>query len=270
MWGCSTTAPSADRATYRQSTSASPQPVPAPSPARPLVPPRPPTPQPWKQTPLARPPVSIRPGASARPITGAAVRLLSIPVAIAAALLWPNSLDDSSLDRGWTGTLNPMTLRPWTSQEEFEQFWQLPQQERERLIQESRNAMATSTASVPAPQSTLQTAPRRHPNQTCENEVLDHLQAEKDRICSSIPGESCSPKKVNPKRLDNEPCSVIRRRIQAFENCLNIRQFIQDECFKGVPDEPHARAMNELRSGLGHCLALEARNCASGHPMAER
>jgi hypothetical protein len=37
-----------------------------------------------------------------------------------------------------------------------------------------------------------------------------------------------------------------------------------------MPDEPHTRAMNELKSGIAHCLALEARNCAPGHPMSER
>jgi Novel toxin 16 len=171
------------------------------------------------------------------------------------------------MDKGWQDTLNPMTLMPWTSREEYTQFWRLPQQQREQRIRASRNAMANPAGT---PQSAPQTAEKRHPGQTCDNSVLSYLQAEKNRICSSIPGESCSPKKVSPKRLDNVPCSTARQRIQAIQNCLNIRQFIQEECFNGIPDEPHTRAMNELKNGIAHCLALEARNCAPGHPMSER
>jgi hypothetical protein len=270
-WGCATAVTPVDSA-YRQSAATGPQSVSSPPPpsARPRAHSPPPPPQPAKPAPLMRPPASAAPGISARPFVGTATRLLSIPAAIAAVLLWPSSLDDSSRNRGWTGTLNPVTLMPWASGEEYDQFWQLPQQERERLIRESRSTMAHSPPSTPTPQPAPQETERRHPDQTCDNAVLDHLQAEKSRICSSIPGESCSPKKVNPKRLDNEPCSAVRRRIQAFQNCLNIRQFIQDECFSGLPDEPHARVMSELKSGLAHCLALEARNCAPGHPMSER
>ena len=130
----------------------------------------------------------------------------------------------------------------------------------------------------PQPQPTPQQPPlpeigplphqRRNPNQTCPNAVLDSLQAEKDRICNSIPGESCSPSKVSPRRLARRPCSEIRRRIQAIGDCLQIRQRIQDECFGGQPDPIHQRVMNELNNGLTACLALEAQNCAPGHPMA--
>ncbi|HYO56429.1 hypothetical protein [Archangium sp.] len=157
----------------------------------------------------------------------------------------------------WTNTLNPVTLMPWSSQEEHDQFWRLPQQERERLIQASRNAMGGSKPS------------RRYPNQTCDDAVLGHLQAEKDRICNAMPGASCSPSGKSARRLARMPCSQIRLRIQALQNCIHIRQFIQDECFGGVPDTPHERALNEHKLGLAHCLALEAENCAPGHPMAD-
>jgi hypothetical protein len=264
VWGCATGVTSAESTAYRQSVAGSPQPITSPPPLsiRPPVHSPPRVPQPAGRPPALRPPA---PGVSAHP-GPAAIRLLSIPAAIAAVLLWPSRLGDSSMDKGWQNTVNPVTLMPWTSREEYTQFWRLPQQQREQLIRTSRNAMATSAG---APQPAPQMAVKRHPGQTCENSVLGHLQAEKNRICSSIPGESCSPKKVSPKRLDNVPCSAAKQRIQAIQNCLNIRQFIQDECFNGVPDEPHTRAMNELKSGIAHCLALEARNCAPGHPMSE-
>jgi len=187
-------------------------------------------------------------------------------------LLWPSTLEGEHLSLDWTNTLNPVTLMPWSSQEEHDQFWRLPQQKREWLIQASRSATggsppsgATSEAGSASPAS-----PRRHPNQTCEDSVLIHLQAEKDRICQSIPGESCSRSKTNPKRLERVPCSEVQRRIQAFRNCINIRQFIQDECFGGRPDTRHEKALNQYKDGLAHCLALEARNCAPGHPMADQ
>jgi hypothetical protein len=268
VWGCATDVTSAQSTSYQQSVAGSPQPVtssPPPS-IRPPVHSPPRVPHPAGQSPVFRPPAPAAPGVSVRS-SPAAIRLMSIPAAIAAVLLWPSSLGDSSMDRGWQETLNPITLMPWTSREEYTLFWQLPQHQREQLIQASRNAMANS---VGAPEAAPQTAERRRPGQTCENSVLSYLQAEKDRICTSIPGESCSPKKVSPKRLDKVPCSAAKHRIQAIQNCLTIRQFIQDECFDGMPDEPHTRAMNELKSGIAHCLALEARNCAPGHPMSER
>jgi hypothetical protein len=265
VWGCATKLTSAESTSYRQSVASSPPPVTSPPPpsTRPPVHSPPRVPQPAGRSPVLRPPA---PGVSAD-FSPAAIRLLSIPAAIASVLLWPGSLDDSSMDKGWQDTLNPMTLMPWASREEYIQFWQMPQQQREQLIQASRNAMANSAG---APQSAPQTAEKRRPGQTCENSVLSHLQAEKNRICGSISGESCSPKKVSPKRLDHIPCSTAKQRTQALQNCLNIRQFIQEECFNGMPDEPHTRAMNELRSAIAHCLALEARNCAPGHPMSER
>ena len=110
--------------------------------------------------------------------------------------------------------------------------------------------------------------PRRYPNQTCEDEVLDKLQVEKDKICNSIPGESCSPSKVSPKKLEKRPCSKIRERNRAIRDCLAIRQRIQDQCFGGKPDQAHQDVMDQLNNGLNACLALEKINCAPGHPMA--
>jgi hypothetical protein len=115
---------------------------------------------------------------------------------------------------------------------------------------------------VPAPQT------RRWPNQTCEDNVLDQLQAEMHRICDAIPGDSCSPSKVSQKKLDRRPCSAIRTRIAALKACLAARQRIQDECFGSQPDPRHAQAIQEITNAIQACEALEAINCAPGHPMA--
>lgn len=109
---------------------------------------------------------------------------------------------------------------------------------------------------------------RRYPNQTCENEVLDELQAEMHRICNAIPGISCSPKKTNPKKLAKIPCSAIRKRLAAQKACLAARIHIQNECFGGKPDPVHAQAIQDVTNGIKACETLEAINCAPGHPMA--
>ena len=108
---------------------------------------------------------------------------------------------------------------------------------------------------------------RRHPNQTCRNEVLDRLQDEMHRTCDSIPGPSCSPSR-SAKMLARIPCSVIRQRIEAFRECLRKRQEIQDTCFGGIPDARHVPPMEQINQGLANCERLAAVNCAPGHPMS--
>ena len=127
--------------------------------------------------------------------------------------------------------------------------------------------MASNPPITVAPPIT-QTVPRRYPNQTCENTVLDQLQALKDQICAQIVGESCSPSKVSPRRLARRPCSEIGARIAAMTACLVARQNIQSTCFGGTPDPAHARAIAEIINGITACQALAAINCAPGHPMA--
>jgi hypothetical protein len=109
---------------------------------------------------------------------------------------------------------------------------------------------------------------QRYPNQTCTDAELDRLQGEKDRICGAIPGGSMSPSKVSHKRLARVPCSMIKARIQAQQACLAKRQEIQNECFGGQPDPVHERAIKEMEEGIAKSQALEAVNCAPGHPMA--
>lgn len=224
-----------------------------------------------------RPPLTVaQPSAPGSSSTGGRVisvaRLASIPVAVLAVVLWPSELGDGTLRKDWSNTINPVTLEQWRSPEEFEGFWRLPQEDRERLIKASQGGLRNSNPSAPVPQPTLtsQVSSRRHPNQTCDNAMLDHLQAEKDRICNSMPGTSCSTASTSAKRLAKMPCSQIRVRIQALQNCIAIRQLIQAECFGGLPDEPHRKALGEYRNGLEQCLALEGVNCAPNHPMADR
>jgi hypothetical protein len=109
----------------------------------------------------------------------------------------------------------------------------------------------------------------RNPNQTCCDERLDELQTEKNRICNSTPGESCSSSKVSPKRLARRPCSEIRTRLESLRKCYIIRKQIQDECFGGMPDPAHKNALQETQNGIDSCIELEKENCAPGHPMAE-
>lgn len=216
-------------------------------------------------------PAPVKSGTRVRAPTHPAARLLDVPVALLAILLWPSELDGEALSLEWTNTLNPVTGLPWSSQEEYDGFWRLPQQERERLIQASRNAQGGSKpfGATPESRSASGAGARRHPNQTCDDAVLDHLQAEKNRICNAMPGASCSTASNSAKRLARMPCSQIRLRIQALRNCINIRWFIQDECFGGVPDTRHQEVLSEYENGLVQCQSLEAVNCAPGHSMAE-
>jgi hypothetical protein len=62
-------------------------------------------------------------------------------VLVLAVLLYPSELGDGTLRQDWRNTLNPVTRKPWSSQQEHDEFWQAPLHERERRIQESRNSL---------------------------------------------------------------------------------------------------------------------------------
>ena len=248
---------------------------PAPvTPTPPLGPP-PALPPPTITPPTTAPPPAweFRPPPRIAPPLEPPVRPWWIPSALGSAVivglivfLWPNETAPP-----WMDTLNPITGGPYASREEYDQISRMNPNDFAEAVRRHRQQAAPQPAPPqpqpnPAPQP--QPGPRRNPNQTCDDAVLDQLQADKDRICNAIPGESCSPSKVSPKRLERRPCSEIRARIQAVRDCIAIRQRIQNECFGGAPDPVHQRVMNELNSGLQACLALEAINCAPGHPMA--
>jgi hypothetical protein len=189
--------------------------------------------------PVTAPPVTAPPGPGLRPLPPLVTpRPPPIPLLVAIFILvWPND----SIVSG---------------------------EEERRLLEEARRAQAAreptaGPAPAPAP------GARRHPNQTCDDATLDAMQAAMHAVCDRIPGESCSPKKVSLKKLARRPCSQIRIRILAVRECMRLRQAIQDDCFGGQPDAVHQGVMDELASGLEHCLALERVNCAPGHPMAD-
>ncbi|PTL76446.1 hypothetical protein DAT35_49870 [Vitiosangium sp. GDMCC 1.1324] len=109
-----------------------------------------------------------------------------------------------------------------------------------------------------------------YPGQTCKNSLLDKLEAKKDQLLREIP--RYNPKEHNTKsekKLDKVPCSKIRLRLEAMKKVLETRWEIQKECFGGKPDSGHNTAMTELEKGLAAAKALEAKNCAPGHPMSE-
>jgi hypothetical protein len=170
-----------------------------------------------------------------------------------------------------SGCHMPSKQRPFPSFDEpgpLKPFKPMTDRELEEWLGPKGSQPKPGPVAPPVPQVGPRPGPRRHPDQTCENDVLDKLQKKKDDICNSIPGESCSPSKVSPKRLARRPCSQIRVRIQSVRDCLKIRQDIQDTCFGGKPDPVHLKVMKELNDGLAHCVALAAINCAPGHPMA--
>jgi Domain of unknown function (DUF4157) len=121
----------------------------------------------------------------------------------------------------------------------------------------------------PVPNPTPEPGPRRWPNQTCEDNVLDKLEEWMHKVCDIIPSESCSPAKVSPKRLARRPCSEIRGRIDWLQECLWRRNWVQVDCFGGQPDKKHQDVIDEINNAIAACKALEAINCAPGHPMAD-
>jgi hypothetical protein len=222
-----------------------------------------PMPPPMLVPPAAVPPVTATPPVAAPPVA-AGPRPVPVPVpvppialgvfAFLIVLLWPSDSIESGADE-----------RRKLDEDDRRRRQQKPIPPTVGVTPEP----APDPGPTPAPR--LGTAPheRRLPNQTCENHILDTLQIAMHNVCDRIPGESCSPKKVSPKKLARRPCSQIRQRIEAVRECLRLRQGIQDQCFGGVPDETHARTLLDVQSGLTACVALAAVNCAPGHPMAE-
>jgi hypothetical protein len=120
----------------------------------------------------------------------------------------------------------------------------------------------------PCPQPTPKT--RRRPEQTCDDEELDRLQAEKDQLANAIPPfDPAVPDSRNPKRLARAPCSRIKQRLRALEALLAKRWEIQNTCFGGKPDQPHQNEISAVERAIKRTTDLEAINCAKGHPMAE-
>ncbi|NEP23535.1 DUF4157 domain-containing protein [Moorena sp. SIO3I6] len=105
---------------------------------------------------------------------------------------------------------------------------------------------------------------RKHSNQTCEDEVLERLQEEKDAICGSIPLPKCKPaldklkagKKLKGISVKGMTKNHVINRIIIIQECIDKRQQIQDECFGGKPDQRHEDAINQMKNALENCQEL--------------
>jgi hypothetical protein len=127
-------------------------------------------------------------------------------------------------------------------------------------------ATAAPTATT-VPITTAVPKARRNPNQTCDDEELDRLEEEKNKLCQGKYAADCSPDQ-RPKVLARIPCSAIMRSLEKRLICLSKRKLIQDKCFGGVPDAGHKMQMGQVQNGINNCEALKLVNCAKGHPMA--
>jgi hypothetical protein len=128
----------------------------------------------------------------------------------------------------------------------------------------SATSMPTTTA---VPITTTIPIARRYPTQTCDDDELDRLEGEKDKLCKPKGGyaASCNRKKVDVTLIR---CSAILLGIQQRQICKARRQLIQDKCFGGKPDAGHQTAIDQEQNGIDQCEALKLINCAKGHPMA--
>jgi len=129
-------------------------------------------------------------------------------------------------------------------------------------------AKATSAA---VPRVAAPPKARKYPNQTCEDEELAKLEAEKDKLCNDGYAVNCKGNPEHPedkKRLDTIPCSKIMLSLQQRLACFYHRNLIEDLCFGGVPDEAHKGEIENVKRGAGHCAKLKEINCAEGHPMS--
>jgi len=129
-------------------------------------------------------------------------------------------------------------------------------------------AKATSAA---VPRVAAPPKARKYPNQTCEDEELAKLEAEKDRLCGEGFDLNCrgNPKDPgNQTKLDNIPCSEVMRSLQERLACYFQRNLIEDLCFGGIPDKGHQVQIDGLKRSIEHCAKLKETNCAEGHPMS--
>ncbi len=132
-------------------------------------------------------------------------------------------------------------------------------------------APPTPATSTTAPVATV-AKPQKYPNQTCEEDERIRLRNEKNKICNLNGGYAarCGGGKVNEDKLPLIPCSAILLSLRQRQACLAVRWLVQDKCFGGKPDPEHEGAIDEVQNGIDHCEALKLKNCAKGHPMAEK
>jgi hypothetical protein len=79
---------------------------------------------------------------------------------------------------------------------------------------------------------------RKYPDQTCEDERREELQAQKNAACNV-------PRSCKDQSLD---CDEILQRIEQNKACLAARQQMRDECFGGVGDQIHDDQIQACRT----------------------
>lgn len=96
--------------------------------------------------------------------------------------------------------------------------------------------------------------PRRHPNQTCDDVTLDRLELAKQQACYGEPW-SCSDnvERLGRKRERLLPCATLLGNIARGEACFAARQRIQDECFRGSPEDGHDEAIEQITGAIRRC-----------------
>ena len=118
-------------------------------------------------------------------------------------------------------------------------------------------------------------------NQTCRNEVLEGVQARKEKLESQLKKkENCNPN-ADAKDLAAQagiPCSAIRKRVKVLTKLLAVRQEKQAKCFNDpkkdkTPKERKARdthdqAIDDTKKAINSTKARARINCKPGHPMA--
>ncbi|MBK9263620.1 MAG: hypothetical protein IPM54_27915 [Polyangiaceae bacterium] len=143
-----------------------------------------------------------------------------------------------------------------------------------QLIVHAATAKPTTTTTAPPISIPIAVPTTRYPSQTCEDKRLNELEAAKKAVCPParpLPGQPCKPREKGVTLLPQCPCSLIRARIAASKVCIAARQKVMDECFKNATDaaaKGHAEQIQNLINGSTLCEALEAVNCAPGHPMS--
>ena len=129
-------------------------------------------------------------------------------------------------------------------------------------------APSAGTTTTAAPSPTV-VAPRRYPNQTCEDAELDRLEDEAHDRCDLKKGFAADCNQ-NEKKLEMIPCSRIKLSLQQRRACLDARWDVQNKCFGGKPDGPHKDKIDQTQKGIDHCETRKPINCAPGHPMANK
>jgi hypothetical protein len=93
----------------------------------------------------------------------------------------------------------------------------------------------------------------KYPGQTCTNVKLGELQREMKRICNQK--RSCAEQGLE--------CGEIAKRLGIANACLRARVRIQDECFGGKADPPHAKEIRQAQKVVSKCeTAFKDRGCA--------